>query len=224
MHDAMYEEKFHNLTIKIYPDDDARSPDEDGDDGLFLVGYHRDFTVDRGSRDKETGKYTPGISQELAQNIARGGEYEDGSVCDEAAEYIKKYHIFGLEAYIHSGVSLALSREGNFPDRQWDVSQLGFVFASKKEWRMRKSAEKAARGLVATWNDYLSGNVYGYVVEDADGEHLDSCWGYFGDYKEGALKEGRSIAEWHYKDIMKKRAAKVKSYIKNRVPLQYREA
>ncbi len=32
------------------------------------------------------------------------------------------------------------------------------------------------------WNDYLSGNVYGYTVTDADGEDTDmSCWGFYGD-------------------------------------------
>ena len=263
MREPVYEENYKGLKIKIYQDEDARSPDEDGDDGLFLVGYHSNFTVDRGQRalvpicteetfkdgqrhyldakskwysyeeakkegliDKEVrrGKYTPGISQSLAQCIARGGKYEDGSVNDEAKEYCQKYHIFGLEAYIHSGVVLALSHEGNFCDRQWDVSQLGLVFVSKKEWARRPLARKAALGLIETWNDALSGNVYGYEVEDAAGEHLDSCWGYYGDYEDGALSEARNIAEWHYKDLMKKKAARVKSLIKNRVPLMYQEA
>lgn len=30
-------------------------------------------------------------------------------------------------------------------------------------------------------NQYLLGDVWGFVVEDKDGEHLDSCWGFFGD-------------------------------------------
>lgn len=215
-------------------DDDARSPDEDGDDGLFLVGYHREFTVDRGSRALVTiypesefkkdngyngrvyadghgwksleeakaqgllnkqvrrGKYTPGISQELAQCIARGGKYEDDSINDEAMDYVKKYHIFPLEAYIHSGVRLYLSG-GCAVDRAWDVSQLGMVFVSKKEWRMKKSAEKAARGLIETWNAYLSGDVYGIVREDYDKNKTriggEECWGFYGyDYALKALK------------------------------------
>jgi hypothetical protein len=180
MEDAIFTEKKDGLTLNIYRDEHEMSPDEDGDDGLFLVGYHRDFTVDRK------------VSQGLAQCIARGGKYEDDSENSEALDYIKKYHIFGLEAYIHSGVVLALSSEGNFPDRQWDVSQLGLVFASKKEWRMRKSARKAALGLIETWNDYLSGNVYGFVIEDEGGTHYDSCWGFSGDYEDNCLPEARA--------------------------------
>ncbi len=182
----------------LVQDDNAMSPDEDEDEGLFLVGYHRDFTVNREKRkyDKETGRSTVidnGISKELAQHIANGGKYEDGSIDSEAKDYIKKYHIFGLEAYIHSGVVLALSNEGNFCDRQWDVSQLGLVFVSKEEWKTRVKAREAAIGLIETWNQYLSGDTYGIVKEtyDKDKEQLDhdACWGFGGyDYALESLK------------------------------------
>jgi hypothetical protein len=138
---------------------------------------------------KETGQretIDAGISQELAQAIAAGGKSQDFDEClnDEAKDYCKKYHIFGLEAYIHSGVSLSLSHEGNFPDRQWDVSQLGLVFASKKEWKSRAKARKAALGLIETWNCSMSGDVYGCVREEYDQDKKqikeDSCWGFYG--------------------------------------------
>jgi predicted RNA-binding Zn-ribbon protein involved in translation (DUF1610 family) len=214
-------------------DNNCLSPEEQNDNNLFLVGYHRDFTVDRGQRelvkifkkedfkkengyngrvyedgygwksyakakkeglvDKEVkrGKYVAGISKDLAIVIANGGKYEDNSICDEAKEYIKKYRIFGLEAYIHSGISLALSQEGNFPDRQWDVSQLGLVFVSKEETKNRNNAKKLALGLIADWNKYLSGDVYCIVKEiyNKDKERIDydNCGGYYGyDY---ALKD-----------------------------------
>ena len=130
----------------------------------------------------------------MAQDIARGGKYEDGSENSEALQYCKDYHIFGLEAYIHSGVVLALSREGNFPDRQWDVSQLGLVFVSKKEWKTRAKAREAALGLIEYWNSCLSGEVYGFVIEDSEGGTLDSCWGFFGDYDENCLPDAMASA------------------------------
>lgn len=49
---------------------DAGSLEDNGDDGLFLVGYHRDFTVDRGKR--VDGRHVPGISRDLARRIAAG--------------------------------------------------------------------------------------------------------------------------------------------------------
>ena len=151
-------------------DYDAQSPQEWGDDKHFLVGYHRDFTVDHNKR----------IDKDLAQEIAKGKETENS----EAQCYVKAYHIFGLEAYIHSGVALALAHEGNFCDRQWDVSQLGLVFVAKEEWKTRDKAREAARGLVEEWNRYLSGDVYCIVKETYNKnknklEH-DICGGYYG--------------------------------------------
>ena len=235
----VHEETYRNFSIKIFYDNDAQSPEDWKDENVFLVGYHRDFTVDRGQRELITifneeefkkdngyhgrvyadgygwksyeeakeqglinkevrrGQYVPGISRGLVQSIANDGKFEDGSINDEAKDYLKKFHVFGLEAYIHSGVVLALSREGNFPDRQWDVSQLGLVFVAKTEARTRAKARKIALGLIETWNDYLAGRVYGFEIENNQGEAIDSCWGFYGDYDEqgGALYEAKAIID-----------------------------
>lgn len=42
-----HEENYKGYEIKIVYDEDSFSPDDDRDDGLFLVGYHRDFWIDR---------------------------------------------------------------------------------------------------------------------------------------------------------------------------------
>ena len=198
--------KLNGCTIEIHQDEDAQGPEDWVDDSMFLVGYHRDFTVDRGKRDKD-GRYTPGISQGLAQCIARGGKYEDNSINDEAREYIKKYFLFPLEAYIHSGVVLALGHEGNFPDRQWDVSQLGLVFVHRTKLNGKLSAKQArkyALGLIEEWNQYLSGQVYGYITKDEQGNHLDSCWSFYGDPKEsGLLDEARASINRYVEDKRK---------------------
>lgn len=106
------------------------------------------------------------------------------------------YHVFGLEAYIHGGVRLALLNEGNFCDRSWDVSNVGAVLVAKEEWPGPAEARKTALGLIEDWNDYLSGNVYGYAIMDQAGEEISSCWGYYGDYEDknnyGALDEARA--------------------------------
>jgi hypothetical protein len=195
-------------------DDDAIPPDDMGDDGLFLVGYHRDFTVDRGQRElvriyKEedfkkdngydgrvyadgygwksyaeakaqglidkmvrSGDYHAGISQELAQRIYNNGKDENGDICEEAKGYLKKYHIFGLDAYIHSGVTLSLGGEGR--QCRWDTSKLGLVFVSKKEWTTRKKAEAVARSLIKEWNCYLSGDTY-IIVKETYNNEKESC-------------------------------------------------
>lgn len=40
---------------------------------------------------------------------------------------------------------------------------------------------EALAGEVATWNSYFGGEVVGYVVHGADGEYLESCWGFYPD-------------------------------------------
>ena len=109
---------------------------------------------------------------------------------------------------------LSFGREGNYPDRRWDVSQVGFVFVAKKEWRLSKKAKQGAKSKIDEWNQYLSGDVWGYVVElpaaidvvtysgGPDGPHKhvhrtseESCWGFYG--LEYCKEEARGIAE-HY--------------------------
>ena len=191
--------KHHGITIEIHHDEDARSPQEDGDNGLFLVGLHRDFFVrppDYKAKDTWNGDALK------AEIDARA----------------KTHWIFPLEAYIHGGVALAFGSEGNFPDRRWDVSQLGCIFVAKSEWRLQKKARAAAAGLIETWNQYLSGDVWGYVV-DPDGEH-DSCWGFYGlDYCE---QQAREMAEHIAATLHRARLERVKAFIKKHVPLEIR--
>lgn len=180
-------------TIKIIQDENAESPQSWGDGNLFLVANHRQFYV------AEPGaKRVPEDPQELVER------------------YGKTHWIFPLEAYIHSGVRLAFGHEGNFPDRRWDVSQLGFVFVAKSEWRLSRKAREAAATLIKTWNDYLSGDVWGYQI-DEDG---DSCWGFYGyDY---CLQEARSSVDYMVTQEHKARLEQVRMWIKNRVPLIHR--
>jgi hypothetical protein len=91
-----------------------------------------------------------------------------------------------------------LAGEGNFPDRQWDVSTLGAVFASKEEWSTKEQARAAALCKVEEWNQYLSGDVWGYVIETEEGQHLDSCWGFYG--RKYAEQEAQQALEYAQKN------------------------
>lgn len=227
-----HEEERHGLQIKIIHDEEGQNPSEWDDSNVFLVGYHRSFTVEapQVTWPKERWQVADhkSVCQSCGQRNFKTVE-ESGNkcgACEEASRvnktYYKKtgeamfsqndlvayfqkrkwdynfdfkaFHVFGLEAYIHSGVCLALSNEGNFVDRQWDVSQLGAVLVKKTEARTKAKARKIALGLIEGWNDCLSGNVYGFRIEDSEGNELDSCWGFIGDYdaKGGVLDEARS--------------------------------
>jgi hypothetical protein len=153
--------KHNGYTVEIIADPDAQSPEEYGDDGIFIVTTRNRYF----------------------ERLHNG---EDAKGCMEDKELCKRYWIFPVYAYIHGGVALSLGRGGQFSD-MWDSGQIGFVFAAKSEWRYENrttkncvSARKAAESHVEVWNQYLSGDVWGFEIKDANGNDVDSCWGFYG--------------------------------------------
>jgi len=196
MEDEIETIKYRGCIIKIYRDDDyTQSPDEWGNEDVFLVHYHRDFTIERNDIITE---------DELT-------EWYNG----EKIEKEKEYHIFLTKAYIHSGIVLALEKSGRiFPDERWDVSRCGCILVSKKETKSRKKAYELAGGLIKTWNDYLSGNVYGFTAEDEkNGVDIDSCWGFYGDFESsGIINEAKDSIDYYLKNERKKATKKKKDF------------
>lgn len=127
---------YKGYRILIKPDEFASSPDDWLDVGLFLVYNHRSFSVDREGFDPKNIYNNP-------------EEYSD-------------FYIFPVEAYIHSGVRLSLF--SGTKTCRWDSSLSGYVVADKNEFT-EDTAVEAAESLIEDWNNYLSGDVYGYIVE-----------------------------------------------------------
>ncbi len=166
--EKIYSEEYKGHKIEIFHDISSDSPDDWGDDGAFLVHYHRDLEV---KRDKI-------VTRDDIAEWYQGGKIE--------AE--KEYYIFPVSAYIHSGVSLSLHYSFPGDGAGWDTSHVGAVLVKKDEAKKKKDAYRIAEATIETWNDCLSGNVYGYVIDDGDS---GSVWGYYGDYEENALSAAR---------------------------------
>jgi len=66
-------------------------------------------------------------------------------------------------------------------------------FCSQKRGPDQGKAEKAGPRLNQYMERVLSGAVYGFHLENKQGEVIDSCWGYYGDYdaKGGLLMKSR---------------------------------
>jgi hypothetical protein len=179
--DVIVEEMDGKITLRyLVQDDDPRPPNEDDDNGLFLVNYHRDFWV---INDKF-------ITRDQLASWYRG----------EKIEQAKTHWIFTLGMYSHSGVILRLGSKSFVGDsRGWDSSMNGAVFVRKDEWKLSAEAEKAAESLVQEWNNYLRGNIWGYVKDVFDAKTKErvkaeckSCWGYNDEYNKAleSLKKG----------------------------------
>lgn len=101
-----------------------------------------------------------------------------------------------LYLYEHGGITMRVSP---FSD-PWDSGQVGYIYVSHAKaieefgdnWQERAKAYLISE--VETYDDYLTGSVYGYVVKCPICEDvLDSCWGFYGlDY---CKQEARSATE-----------------------------
>jgi len=175
MHNVHTEER-GLCTIHIDHDEHTHSPADWGDDGVTLLTDHRQCYI-------KSSHFTA----DEARAIVSGESKEP-----------KEWYIFPVTAYIHSGVALSLSRDKYPFNDKWDSCTIGIVGVRKDEAKTRKAAQKVAEGHISTWNDYLSGSVYAFTVEDSKtGELVVSCGGFYGDYEEdgGALDEARTIAD-----------------------------
>ena len=166
-------EKYKGLTIRYEQDQDAESPEdfECPENGVWLIT----------TRNRYFEVIPKGHSlDEVVEANGKGELYED------------KFKIYPLYAYAHSGVVLSLGAFGC----PWDSGQIGFVLIDADP-SIIPDPDKAAECLVETWNQYLSGDVWGYIIEDSEGNDLDSCWGHYGEEwcREAAHQAADCIAE-----------------------------
>lgn len=178
--------------IEIYYDENFSS-DFMNDLDAFIVYDHRSFFVEKEGFNPE----------DIFEEHQKGKKIYDG------------HWFFPLFAYIHSGVSLSLSRCTD----PLDTSFKGFVLVKReKGWSYhREKAFEIASSIIKTWNQYLGGEVYGYIAGD------DSCWGYIGEEgMEQMIEEAKSIIDYKIKVKREAYFKKLKVAIKNRVPYSRR--
>jgi hypothetical protein len=201
---------YKNQVIKIYNDDNPENPRQW--DNLGTIFYaHNHYELGDINLEKE-GYFTNW------QNVQ---EY-----------LIKTYKpevILPLYLYDHSGLRLKIgSFQGLLPQghAEFDSGQIGYILVGKKKMKEEKltkeKAEEYLRQEIETFDDYLSGNVYGYVAETKNGEQIGSCWGYYGSTEE-PIKEAKSEIDYYLERKRKEKQNKVKTLIKNKVNLIKRE-
>lgn len=199
------------LVATITQDNDIESPDDWDDTNVFLVANHtREFTVEREGFNVQWISQHIEAEDELKKWEGISADEIDEShieaLRDDIIQDYNNYHIFPLYAYIHSGVSLSVSR--GYPyNCYWDSGQVGYVLVSITEALDNDLALQRAKDLCETWNTWLSGDIWhinldkhlvtadDYVVKE---EHIDSCGGYYG-YK--YAKE--ELEQWIQDEIKK---------------------
>ena len=129
------------------------------------------------------GRYNLGDEHDF-----RVADYDSwGELKAAIAEEENLVAILPLFLYDHSGITMSTSSFSC----QWDSGQVGFIYATREAvleaYGKKRISKKTLRAVeaslvaeVKTYDQYLTGDVWGYVIEDDQGKHLDSCWGFFG--------------------------------------------
>lgn len=171
-----------NVRVEIYQYDSPESPREWDNLGT-MVCFHRRMNLgdtDHGFRSSDDLK-----------------EYLDSL----HGKYIGLY----IRAYEHSGITITSDpiKAVSYPyNDQWDSGWLGMIFVTYekiiKEYGWKYITSKRAKRIrgylqneVKTYDQYLTGDVYGYVTYCNQCEsELDSCWGFYGsNWEENGLLE-----------------------------------
>ena len=179
------EKFFHEgYQIKIEQDIDSESP-RDCDNLGTMICFHKKYNLG----DKH--KYDP-------SNYVGWAELEEDIKQQEDAAII-----LPLSLYDHGGITMSVGSPSQFPDAHWDAGYVGFIVVSKEKVKEEygnlsqkslETAERVLRGEVETYDQYLTGDVWQYAIEDGNGEVVDSCCGFFG--HDEAEKEAKRSAEY----------------------------
>ena len=172
---AIEKEKYKGYKIELHHDFDPLNPREDYDNFGTMVCFHSRLVL---------------------------GDKHKYSV-EDLKEIIESDDYFTLPLYIyeHGGVTMST---GEF-SCSWDSGQVGYIIVSKeaasKEFNnltgaeLEKKSLDLLKGEVKTYDYFLTGQVYGYIVKDNLGKEVESCWGYLGE-SNYCIQEARRVVDY----------------------------
>ena len=169
------------MKIRIEQDEDFSSPRDPDTDLGIMVCFHK--------------KYDLGDEHNI--------KHDDFVSWDRIKEHLKKVekatHILPLFLLDHSGVTINTTGFSC----PWDSGQIGFIYATVETVARTgvklEDVEDQLRAEVKLYNQYITGDVWGFSIVNDKKESVDSCWGFYG---QEAAKEA---AEQALKILEKKR-------------------
>lgn len=162
-------------TIKIFRDDFPISPREDCDNLGTIIHWSCNYDI---------GEIN-GRKDDIDPHEFATQKTKDGAV------------ILPVYLYDHSGITINTTGFSC----QWDSGQVGWIFADKdaiRKWYQVKNITKKLKERVCEslineieiFDKYIRGEIYGFTIEDEEGENVESCWGFY-DEKE-CMEEAES--------------------------------
>jgi hypothetical protein len=180
---AVFHKKPHFVQGKFYPesvlgiydDDDPMNPRTECDNVGHMICFHKRYDIGDKTDIKPEDFSKMGLRNYLIKKCK--------------AEILLPLYLLD-----HSGLWISTGRFECDPGG-WDTSGIGYIYCTKKEiaheWGDTPEGYEKARqyllGEVENYNEYLTGNCYGYIEyapdENGDWQDGDSCWGFLGNYK-----------------------------------------
>ena len=182
------EEFIHEgVPVTIYQDDDPGDTPRDWCNVGEMVCWHRRYELgDRQPEGVEVDALERGGMRLLARYLTLFG----GATV-----------VIPLGLYDHSGISMYAGGGAHWSDAAgWDSGTVGFIYDTPESRQETgcdtpELIEQALRQEVETYDQYLRGDVYGYVAGNPDSgaeSHHDSLWGMYGlDY---CIEEAKQAA------------------------------
>lgn len=208
----MIDDEGVEYTLKVEQDDCVEDPRK-WDNLCTMICWSRHYSLG----DKHSFDNPDEFMQHLYLDVT-GKHWCDDHDSDDWQDVYKKLKetnlvlIKAINLYDHSGITVSTSNGYPYNDR-WDAGCVGFIYVTKKtifkecmnitEENWQERADACLEGEMQTYDQYLRGDVYGYVltkivhirdeikcphcnevirVDEYDNEEeADSCWGFYGD-------------------------------------------
>jgi len=179
--------EYKGYNIKIYLDEDPENPRTAWDNFGHMICFHSRYNL---------------------------GDKHDMSL-EDAKELEKSKDVISLPLYLydHSGLTIR-----TYPfSCPWDSGKIGFVYVTKEEVRKEYSCKLVTKEIkekvinllrseVEEYNNYLTGEVYGYRIVDDNEEERDSCWGFFGnEWREMILSDCKQMIDYYVEEDLKEK-------------------
>ena len=212
--------EYRGYNIEVHQDDHYDNPREDwGDNFGTMVCFHDRYDLgDKRQDHYNNDEWIENFAGQFCDDIQKKLDWWYERLCpryeDSRTKYEKKRkeviqkllddNVFMLPLYLydHSGITM---NTGGF-SCPWDSGQVGYIYVTKEKVReefkvkvvspkLRAKVYKILEQEVKVYDDYLTGNVWGYIIKDHNGNEIDdgSCWGFYGD--DGYEDDGYMINE-----------------------------
>lgn len=182
---VLYSAEDQGFRIEVGIDENPMNP-RDWDNFGTMICFHRKYCLGDAKKKYQDG-WTPENWEKKILEIQRQGGI-----------------VMPLYLYDHSGITMSLGNFRHVDSQGWDWGQVGWILCTREQIDKefdgdRKRAEAMLEAEVETYDQYLRGDVYGYVVEKIEkcptcGEQktevVESCSGFFGyDFKTNGMLE-----------------------------------